>query len=74
MPEGSFFRFRSRPGDQLSGLLEEGRRLLEADGHRLARRRHFLNEEGRQRSFSVTANRVETAEEVGVAEESHSKL
>ena len=38
MPDGSFYRFRSSPsGDQLSGLLDEGRRLLEADGHQLPR-------------------------------------
>ena len=68
MPDGSFYRFRLSPsGDQLSGLLDEGRRLLEIDGHQPVRRRYFLDAEGRQRSFPATANRVETAEEVSVA-------
>ena len=66
VPEVSFHRFRLiRNGDQLSRLLDEGRRKLEADGHRLVRSRYFLDEEGRQRSFPATANCVETAEEVG---------
>ena len=35
VPEGSFFRFRSRPrGEELSRILAEGRDLLEAEGHR----------------------------------------
>ena len=71
VPHGSFCRFRSRPsGEQLLCVLEEGRRLLEvlkADGHWPLRGRYFLDAEGCQRSFQVTGNRVELAEEVGVA-------
>ena len=68
VPDGSFYRFRSRPsGDQLSGLLDERRRLLEADGHKLVWILNSLDTEGRGRSFPVTVNRVEMAEEVGFA-------
>ena len=59
VPDGSFYRFRSRPsGDQLSGLLDERRRLLKADGHNLVWILYLLDTEGRGRSFPVTVNRV----------------
>ena len=65
--EGSFHRFQSRPiGDQLSGILDEWRRLLGADGHRPVRRRRFLREGGWQRPFPSRTSRVETAEEVEI--------
>ena len=49
--DGSFYRFQSRSrGEQLSRILDEGRRLLEAEGHRRVRGRYFL---GRRRTPEV---------------------
>ena len=42
VPDGSFYRFRSRPkGEELTRVLAEGRRLLMAEGHRPVRGRLF---------------------------------
>ena len=52
VPDDSFYRFRSRPRrEELTRILAEGRRLLEAEGHRPVQGRFFLVAEGRQRSF-----------------------
>ena len=37
---------RDQGGDQLSGLLDEGRRLLKADGHKLVWILYLLDTEG----------------------------
>ena len=60
--DGSFHPFRSRPrSEELSRILDEGRRLPEAEG---PGRRFFLDAEGRQRSFPRVSDRVGLTEGV----------
>ena len=66
MSDSSFYRFRSRPtGEELTRTLAEGRRLLEAVGHRPVRGRFFWDAEGRQRSFPRVSDCAEPTEGVG---------
>ena len=66
IPDGSFYRFRSRPrGEELSRILAEGRRLLEAAGQRPVLGRFFLDAERRQRSFPRVSDREGPTDVVG---------
>ena len=66
VPDGSFYRFRSRSnGEELTRILAEGRRLLKAEGHRPVRGRLFWDAKKRQRSFLRESDCAEPTEGVG---------
>ena len=50
VPDGRFYRFRSR-SEELTRTLTEGRCLLEAEGHRPVRGCFFLDAEGARGPF-----------------------
>ena len=62
VPDGGFYRFRSYPAkDALQELFRDGRRLLESDGSRPARRPQYIDETGQTRVFTAEAAGAEAA-------------